>query len=125
MEQETIKERTERAEREVEHAQNILLHEAEIKSRPARTWYQSSAEKIQVKEAARAKAQFENEVAKVGAEVATAAQKAKEIALRDDYQLDQLEREKNKEHKMSRKKRRRLEALRAAESGPGIVILLY
>lgn len=108
-------------EREVERAENMMLHQSEITSRPARTWYQTETEKKAIREAAKEQSELQVEVAKVGHEAATAAQKARQLSLQDDYRQEQAERQKNKEHKMSRKKRRRMEALRAMEEGTGII----
>ncbi|TPX63430.1 hypothetical protein SpCBS45565_g06613 [Spizellomyces sp. 'palustris'] len=44
-----------KAEMEISKAQNIMEHEAEIKSRPARTWFQTEKEKAQAKELGLAK----------------------------------------------------------------------
>jgi len=50
----TYQERAEKelsiAEREALKCENLLLHEKDIKGRPARTWFQSDAEKRQVRE---------------------------------------------------------------------------
>lgn len=112
MEEERLNMRALAAERDVERAENMLLHEDEIKSRPARTWYQSEHAKQELKEAVRQKSKFETEIAKVGFVAATAAEKAKELALADDYRVKEEEKQQNKLHKMSRKKRRRMEAMK-------------
>lgn len=118
------------AEREAERAENMLLHDAEITSRPARTWYQTEAQKQSIREAAKAQSELETEAAKVGFEVASATEKARIMAMQDDYQQDETDRQKKKEHKMTRKKRRRIEALRAMEEGTGdlpccIVVIVF
>ena len=64
------------AERDAERAENMLLHESEISSRPARTWHQTESEKKSIREASRAQTDLEKETAKVGYQEATAAQKA-------------------------------------------------
>ncbi len=119
MSEEAMEEQARVAEREAERAENMILHEDEISSRPARTWYQSEAEKKQLKEKVKAQSMQEAEIARVGVEAATAAQKSKELAMKDDYEMEQAEREKNKLHKLSRRKRRRLEAMKAMEEGTG------
>jgi superfamily II DNA/RNA helicase len=104
---------------EAEKAENLLLHEQEISARPVRTWYQTERQKGELREASREQVKEEQTVAQVGKAEAqvkkSAAERARELALTDDYPLD---REKDRSHKLSRKKRRRLEALKAeAEDG--------
>ncbi|KAL1918487.1 uncharacterized protein VTP21DRAFT_3147 [Calcarisporiella thermophila] len=81
------------AEMEVRKSQNLLTHEAEIYSRPARTWFQSEKEKQQSKEIGKAhyNAQFEPAEDK--------KRKRGEEVKRDKYAG------------LSRKKRRRLQIL--------------
>ena len=52
MEQERLDKVERVAEMEVNRARNTLLHEADIKSRPAKTWFQSQQEKMNSKAAA-------------------------------------------------------------------------
>lgn len=90
------------AEMEVNKASNLLQFEDEIKSRPARTWFQSAAEKEAIKRAA-----AEAKLAGIDPE----ATKAKEA---EEKKAKQIKEEK-KMHRLTRKKRRRLEAMKASE----------
>lgn len=117
MQNDDITKRALEVEREAERAENMMLHDTEITSRPARTWYQTETQKQAIRESAKAKSELDTEAAKVGFVEATAAQKARTMALQDDYRMEQDERQKKKEHSMTRKKRRRLEALRAMDDG--------
>mmetsp|Transcript_46626 Transcript_46626/g.92390 ORF Transcript_46626/g.92390 Transcript_46626/m.92390 type:complete len:900 (-) Transcript_46626:82-2781(-) len=102
---------------EAEKAENLLLHEQEIQARPARTWYQTERQKGELRETSRTQVKEEQSAAQLGKTEAivqrSAAERARAMALADDYPLDKA---KDKSHKMSRKKRRRLEAL-AADDG--------
>ena len=126
--------------RKTETAENLLLHEAEIKSRPARTWFQTKTQKQELREQARGlvreevesltrgkrKAEEEDEQAQGSEDEGeeeepedkelAADRRLRLLALRDDYRLDETEKGSKKllEHRMSRKKRRRLEALKAS-----------
>jgi ATP-dependent RNA helicase DDX27 len=115
MSEERLRSRLDVAMREAERAQNLIEHEDEISARPARTWYQSESAKRKTKVAAKAAVE-----SGVGSKVATTAQeKALALARSDDYRREE---NTSKEHRLSRKKRRRLEALRedAGVSGGGI-----
>lgn len=115
---EVVKTQTDSALREVERAENLLLHEDEIKSRPARTWYQTESQKQALKEASRKRAQDESEAAKEGMTVTelTAYQKAQRMAQLDEYRDDEADGKGAKSnHRLSRKKRRRLDALKELE----------
>mmetsp|Transcript_21014 Transcript_21014/g.46679 ORF Transcript_21014/g.46679 Transcript_21014/m.46679 type:complete len:875 (+) Transcript_21014:83-2707(+) len=101
---------------EAEKAENLLVHEDEIGARPIRTWYQSEWQKNDLKEKSKAQATLEEEEALIGKAAAASKRTAKErataLAMTDDYPLDDVKTDK---HKMSRKKRRRLEALKDEE----------
>lgn len=101
---------------EAERAENLLLHEQEINSRPARTWYQTEKQKDALRESSRDQVRHEQAAAQLGKAEAqaklSAAERARAMALKDDYPLDAKDRDKS--HKLSRKKRRRLEALEAS-----------
>ena len=103
---------------EAERAENLLLHEQEIGSRPARTWYQTEKEKAESRDVSRGQVKTEQEVAQLGVTAAkqSAADRARALALPDDYPIDRAV--KDKSHKMSRKKRRKMEAL-AEDQGEG------
>jgi hypothetical protein len=107
-------------EEEAERAQNLLDHDEEINARPARTWYTSEKHKSEVRDLSRVKVQEEQQVASLGKEGAqvlkSASERAAALARLDDYPLERSNAEKDKSHKMSRKKRRRLEALRDDEA---------
>jgi hypothetical protein len=106
------------AQEEAERAENLMMHEDEIAARPARTWYQTESQKKEAREVSRVHVKDEQSKAQWGvgkaAELAkTAEQKARDLAARDDYR-NSLEFKKG-DHRLSRKKRRRLESLSALE----------
>jgi superfamily II DNA/RNA helicase len=136
--------RLDRLQSKTEKIENLLLHEDEIKGRPARTWFQSEKQKqvirekstqnakdemIAVKESSNSKRKRGNEKEteeqeEVGedddeeeTDVTLAAKKRRLAALRDDYRLDENDKATKKllEHRLPRKKRRRLEAIKASE----------
>lgn len=117
MSEERLRSRLDVAMREAERAQNLIEHEDEISARPARTWYQSETAKKKTKVAA--KAAVESGVGSKVAAATTAQEKALALARSDDYRREEST---SKEHRLSRKKRRRLEAIRedAGVSGGGI-----
>jgi ATP-dependent RNA helicase DDX27 len=98
------------AEQDAAKASNLVHHEEEIKARPARTWFMSEGEKRDLRaktvaasqqgegDGKRAKAEEEDELAALG-------RKPKDV-----------ERNHAEGHRMSRKKRRRLEAAKADQS---------
>lgn len=113
---ERINKRFDAMQEEAERAENMLLHQDEITARPARTWYQTETQKKTIKEASRQMAKAEEEVAahvdtKIRSAADLLAQKARAAALADDYRLDENNKKDKKPHQMTRKKRRRLEAL--------------
>lgn len=114
---ESFKNQTDTALREVERAENILVHEEEIQSRPARTWHQTETQKERVKEMGRVRALEEIQAAREGLtlEELTLAQRAEKMRQADEYlDDDDLTGGKTKvgSHRMSRKKKRRIEALK-------------
>lgn len=116
--QEKMKANLDSLQMEAEKAENLLLHEDEISARPARTWYQTEKQKEEQRETSRGQVKDEQAEAQLGKEdakvVRSAAERARALALTDDYPLDR--KEVDKSHKMSRKKRRRLEALAASHA---------
>lgn len=115
--QEKISRHLELAEGEAERAQNLLLYEDEIKSRPARTWHQTETQKRELKETIILKVKARDEELKQAGSGAkrSAEQLADELAKRDDYRVEDKEntKDRDKAHRLSRKKRRRQEALDA------------
>jgi ATP-dependent RNA helicase DDX27 len=111
---EAFRAKSDAALREAERAENLMLHEEEIKNRPARTWYQTETQKAEIREAFQAHNAEQDEVAKLGVEGASEAKKMREMMLRDEF-LENRENKKKNEHKLSRKKRRKLEAMRELE----------
>jgi hypothetical protein len=111
--EEKTKKRFEQAEREAEKAENLMLYENEINARPARTWYQSETQKKEIKDVSKQKVKEEEIVAQYGKkkvdEVLSAEKQLLALAKADDYRS---ELEKKTGHRLSRKKRRKLEALK-------------
>ena len=97
--------RVENVTSEIEKAENLILYNDEIKARPARTWHQTETQKSEVKEAAR-----ENHRGKIGEK----RKNFKDESTPDEFKdVDKDEGARN--HRVSRKKRRRLEALKDME----------
>mmetsp|Transcript_17402 Transcript_17402/g.17488 ORF Transcript_17402/g.17488 Transcript_17402/m.17488 type:complete len:764 (+) Transcript_17402:55-2346(+) len=116
--EEKMKKGLDEAQREVEHAENMLLHEAEITSRPVRTWYQSNAEKKELQNVMRLKAKEEEEAAKEPIKskpIMTAQERAIQLARSDDYRDEEDTSDVKRVHRLTRKKRRRIEALKGEE----------
>jgi ATP-dependent RNA helicase DDX27 len=131
--EERVRTQTDSAMREVERAENLMIHEVnsppatlplttglcqdEIKSRPARTWHQTETQKEALKEAGRQRAQEESQAARKGLTVTelTALQKAQQMAHRDDYRDEDDAKAVKSSHRLTRKKRRRLDALKELE----------
>jgi ATP-dependent RNA helicase DDX27 len=135
MREEGTRRRIEAAEREAERAENLLLHHEEIQSRPARTWFQTLTQKKEIQTTVLENVRQEREALKNhdgerGSEDEEGNPKKKsssrlpsekkwnQAALRDDYRIDENDKENKKllQHRVSRKKRRRLEALKASEA---------
>jgi ATP-dependent RNA helicase DDX27 len=100
----------------------LLQHRDEITARPARTWYQTETQKKEIRAAGRELVKREEQSARNDSVVGgrgnttsngSATDKLRQLANSDDYR----EEDKNgkKAHQMSRKKRRRLEALKELE----------
>ena len=85
---------------EIEKAENLIVHEDEIKSRPARTWHQTETQKTEIKNASRDL-------------VKPDSVKRKKQAERFDEYKDEVAEGKDRDHRLSRKKRRRIEAVKA------------
>ena len=117
--EERMKSSIDKLQIEAEHAENLLLYEKEIESRPMRTWYQSEYQKQEIKNINNDYIKIEQNIAKYGKDnieiiMKSASDRAKALASIDDYPLDSNN-DKNKLHKLSRKKRRRLEAMKQIE----------
>jgi ATP-dependent RNA helicase DDX27 len=112
--EEAMRSKSEAALREVERAENMMLHEEEIQNRPARTWYQTETQKREIREAFQANNAAVDEVVKLGVQGASEAKSLREMLLRDSFLEDRDKKAKN-EHKLSRKKRRKLDAMREME----------
>ena len=98
------------AEMEAHRATNMLEHEADILSRPRKTWHQSAQQKQQMKEQTLQMAK--DAVAKA------AGRKTKAEEDRDaeaEAKEDTMHNKKKRVHRLSRKKRRRMEMLKAME----------
>ena len=113
--EENIKTKLELAMREADRAHNMILFEDEINARPNRTWHQTETQKQETRTATLVLAKKEAKEAELGKKEAarqamTATQKAEALARSDDYR--RAEEKEKKNHRLSRKKRRRLDALR-------------
>lgn len=120
--EEQVNSKLELAMREADRAQNLLVYEDEIAARPNRTWHQTETKKQEIRSATLAQAKREQKEAEVGRKEAerlamTAQQKAAALARADDYR--RAEAQAKKDHRLSRKKRRRIEALRDNAQGDG------
>lgn len=103
---------------EADRAENLLKFESEINARPARTWYQTETQKQAKKGLTRQLAieeseQLNNNNDDDDTTTGTKTQK-KQLAIQmsDNYKLDSKEVLKDQTHRLNRKKRRRLEALK-------------
>lgn len=120
--EEHINTKLELAMREAERAQNMLTYEEEIHARPNRTWHQTETQKQETRTATLVLAKKEAKQAELGKREAerqamTATQKAEALARADDYR--RAENQAKKDHRLSRKKKRRIEALREDVQGKG------
>merc|ERR1711871_744538 len=103
--EEKKKHEIEEADEELQRAENMILYEEEIKSRPARTWHQTETEKKEIKMASRDLVKPEE----------ASKRKLKRME-EDEYREELKEKKKTKDgHRLSRKKRRKLEALKDLE----------
>ena len=112
--EESVLMKSDLAQREMERVENMLLHADEIHNRPARTWHKTESEKKEINDAFHARNAELDEVAKLGVEGATEAKKLRDMMLRDEY-LEISEKKRKNEGKLTRKKRRKLDAMRAME----------
>ena len=129
LEEEKLRAHMDRADAEADRAENMLVHEAEIAARPARTWYQTETQKKEARELSRLAAKNEEKAAAsgggAGAAPLTAQEKGVALARKDDYRMDpaaslpkgaKAKAAADKDgHRLSRKKRRRLDAMRELE----------
>jgi len=125
LEEEKLRAHMDRADAEADRAENLLLHEAEIAARPARTWYQTETQKKEARELSRLAAKNEEKAAAGAPAPQTAQEKAIALARKDDYRMDpaaalpkgaKAKAVADKDgHRLSRKKRRRMEAMRELE----------
>jgi len=90
-------------ERDAEKAENLLEYAAEIQARPQRTWFQNESQKDEIRERVRAK------IAAEASRPKTATEQAIRLAASDDYRME--DDGKKLKHRLSRKKKRRAEAL--------------
>lgn len=96
---------------QLERAENLLLHETEIASRPARTWHETETQKQERRQLTLRVSREESEDARAGRSQAEGAlERQRQMERMDDYRE---EGKGNKAaHRLSRKKRRRLEAIK-------------
>ena len=80
----------------------------DIQSRPARTWYQTETQKQAIREASRA------EVEEISKPQRSIMEQVTQMAVRDDYRDEDAK--KKDSHRMSRKKRRRMQAMEEIEA---------
>ena len=101
---------------EAERAENLLLHEDEINSRPSRAWYQSEGQKKAIAEASKEVAKKAlDDINEDGDVVKEKKEKKGRFVGRDEYLTSE---EKPRKHSISRKKRRRQDALAELEEEP-------
>ena len=101
---------------EAERAENLLLHEEEIKSRPSRSWYQSEGQKKAIASASKEASHSALDTLDEDGEQVTEKKAKKERFLsRDEYLASE---EKPRKHSMTRQKRRRQDALAEADEEP-------
>jgi ATP-dependent RNA helicase DDX27 len=120
IEEEKTNKAIDQAMAEAERAQNIILHEDEIHSRPSRTWYQTESQKRAISQMSSdlARAEVEGEVKNKAVEMEKDDKDGKE---KKKYKpADAYERTESKErkrHSETRKKKRRRLALEAMNDG--------
>jgi len=103
-----------RLESEADRVSNMIKHQDEIQARPARTWYQSESEKKALKEASKQQVlQQQTEVKAPTPAELTAEQKYSKLLRTDNYEMEEKQGKSN--HRLSRKKRRKLDALASME----------
>lgn len=106
-----------KAEMEVERAQNMVAHREEIMQRPARQWFQSEAEKQNVRVAAgdAIKNITANGYQKLSASTpSTQSIKPGQLSKKEKRALEEAAKNK-KPHRLNRQKRRRLELMQAED----------
>lgn len=89
----------------------LFVFQDDIQSRPARTWYQTETQKQAIREASKAEVE-----ASVKPQLSLSSQ-VDQMTMRDEYRDDEGDNAKGKDHRMSRKKRRRVQALAEVEEG--------
>eukprot|EP00611_Tribonema_gayanum_P019524 TRINITY_DN3398_c0_g1_i1.p1 TRINITY_DN3398_c0_g1~~TRINITY_DN3398_c0_g1_i1.p1 ORF type:complete len:426 (-),score=147.73 TRINITY_DN3398_c0_g1_i1:22-1248(-) len=109
MREEKLEKEMRLAEMEADKAQNMIVHQDEITSRPAREWIMSKSRKEQIKEASVEQAKSQGGVKPLKANAASAEQGAKPPKEKSAKALEEGG------HRLTRRKRRRIEA-RAAEA---------
>ena len=115
--EERMKKQIDEVQREAEKAENLLLHDFEISSRPARTWHQTTQQKKDIKEKIQTSLKnLDNELLIKNKNNLSAKEKSILYANEDEYrdeEGDEHKRSNKKEtHRLSRKKRRRMDALK-------------
>uniref|UniRef100_A0A7S3K595 RNA helicase n=1 Tax=Aureoumbra lagunensis TaxID=44058 RepID=A0A7S3K595_9STRA len=104
-EKEVLDRATDNAQLETDRAYNLVAHADEIHSRPKRTWFQSSRERDEIKSRAKEQAKDEARLAD-GLAIKKEARLAVGLPVRGPRGMPE-----GPGHRLSRKKRRRLEAL--------------
>jgi ATP-dependent RNA helicase DDX27 len=111
LEEEAVEREARMADREATTAENLIKHREEIMARPARTWFMTPAEKREAAVAAKAAAEVKLPPTAPGAAAAAAARPAS----KQEAAAAALKKTEARPHRMTRKKRRRLEALAAED----------
>ncbi len=112
LQEEKVEQQMREVEREATRAENVLIHEAEIASRPPRTWHQTESQKQARKDLTRQIAKEESLSLLPVANTGTAQERQIAIEVADDYRDDKHHTIHNGIHRLSRKKLRRLQALK-------------
>ena len=127
--QEKAQAKLEAAENEADRAVNMMVFEEEIKNRPVRTWYQTKEEKNAIKMRSKEEAQHESLKAANSDKDGSNRQIKRSGAWTNEVNVEEYldpehdkkknkdkERNNPKDHRLSRKKRRRLETLAAIDA---------
>lgn len=121
LEQERVEKEIRKAEMQVTKATNVLEHQEEIMSKPARTWFQSEKEKKAIRDAERKARAEKDRMGDGDALVDKSLEEGNKTAKqrRKERRAELREKEKaeanKKPHRLTRKKRRRMEILQQEE----------
>ena len=121
LEQEKVEKEIRKAEMQVTKATNVLEHQEEIMSKPARTWFQSEKDKRAIREAERKALASTDGLAGEGIprddslEHADKSAKQRRKERRAEARNKEREEANKRPHRMTRKKRRRQELLQHEE----------